>query len=628
MKKIYLPLALAATLALGACSSDNVVDNGGSNPIDLSKGGFVKMSLNLPTDNNRGSRATLDDGLDNEYGIKNAYLVLFEGKDEHNKENEATFKGAYELKNSDFSNFEAVGDDPNHVTITKRIAFANGTKPQSGRKLFALVVLNNNGLFTVDANTHKLTFNTSNVSATDYVSTPNFINFSKAIASTNTDGETPFAADVTNNGIFMTNAPLCTKPGGGTEPGADAEIKTLADVTNNIYTTEAKAKSEPAAEIYVERAVAKVTVQQGTEGKLKANKGNTASEISYKLYNWVVDNTNKKSYIVRQYDKSWNSINSNKVTATDASKYRFVWSSPVNPNATDANKLYRTAFAQDPEYKTTTADPDNYNQMTSNAKMTLKTTFGNEHPQYCNENTFQVTAQNQDQTTRVVLGVKMSVPGIPTPGKEPTYDKDLYTVNGNKEVVYTEASLAERLKNIILHNDPAVKTWAENHKTDVSLDITFGNDIAGATTITNATLKGKTAAGATEDTFDGTFTTDFNKALPNIVRYKGGVAYYAVRIKHFGDSDTPWNKEGQGVTAGGNSLIYPNPSAGASDGWFLGRYGVVRNNWYDINVKKIQTLGDATIPAFTNDPDDVLENYISVSINVLSWSKHSQSADL
>lgn len=620
MKKIYLPLALAATLALGACSSDNVVDNGGSNPIDLSKGGFVKMSLNLPTDNNRGSRADLDDGLANEYGIKNAYLVLFEGENKKS-ENEATFRGAYELENSDFKDFEAVGDDPNHVTITKRIAFANDTKPQTGNKLYALVVLNNNGLFTVDAN-HKLTFNTSNVSATDYVSASNFINFSKALASTSTDGTTPFASNVATNGIFMTNAPLCTKHGGNADPGTDAKIKTLADVTDNIYTTEAEAKSKPAAEIYVERAVAKVTVQDKND-KLVANQN-----ISYKLYNWAVDNTNKKSYIVRQYDESWNSINSNKVTAADANKYRFVQDKPVNPNATEANQLYRTAFAQDPEYKTTTADPDNYNQMTSNAKMTLKTTFGNEHPQYCNENTFQVTAQNQDQTTRVVLGVKMSVPGIPTPGKEPTYDKDLYTVNGNKEVVYTEASLAERLKNIILHNDPAVKTWAENHKTDVSLDITFGNDIAGATTITNATLKGKTAAGATEDTFDGTFTTDFNKALPNIVRYKGGVAYYAVRIKHFGDSDTPWNKEGQGVTAGGNSLIYPNPSAGASDGWFLGRYGVVRNNWYDISVNSIQTLGDATIPAFTNDPDDVLENYISVSINVLSWSKHSQSADL
>lgn len=611
MKKIYLPLALAATLALGACSSDNVVDNGGSNPIDLSKGGFVKMSLNLPTDNNRGSRADLDDGLANEYGIKNAYLVLFEGDDD---ENAATIKGAYALSNSDF---EAVGDNPNHVTLTKRIAFANDTKPQSGKKLYALVVLNNNGLFTVDGTSHVLTF-TSNVTPGEYATTANFANFSKAIASTNTDGKTPFASDVATNGIFMTNAPLSTEPGGNTAPGTDAKVKTLADVTNNIYTTEAEAKSKPAAEIYVERAVAKVTVQsKSNTNALEVNKN-----ISYKLYNWAVDNTNKKSYIVRQYDKSWNKLYSDK--AADANKYRFVWSTPVNPNATV--KLYRTAFAQDPEYETTTANADNYNRIASNASMSTafgnSTEFGNDHPQYCNENTFKVTAQNQDQTTRVVLGVKMSAPGTTT------YDADLYTVNGNKEVVYTKATLAERLKNIILHNDPAVKTWAKTHTTNVSLDITFNEDVAGKTTIKEVTLKGKTAAGAADETFAGTFTTDFDNALPNIVRYKGGVAYYAVRIKHFGDSDTPWNKEGQGVTAGGNSLIYPNPSAGASDGWFLGRYGVVRNNWYDISVNKIQTLGDATTPAFTNDPDDVLENYISVSINVLSWSKHTQGADL
>ena len=614
MKKIYLPLALAATLALGACSSDNVVDNGGSSPIDLSKGGFVKMSLNLPTDNNRGSRATLDDGLANEYGIKNAYLVLFEGGDD---ENAATIKGAYALNSS---NFEAVGDDPNHVTITKRIAFANDTKKpsDSNKHIYALVVLNNNGLFTVDGTTHTLTFAT-NITPGDYATTANFANFSKAIASTNTDGTTPFASNVATNGIFMTNAPLCTQPGGATAPGTDAAIKTLADVTSNIYTTEAEAKSKPAAEIYVERAVAKVTVQNKT-GELVANQNNAASKISYKLYNWAVDNTNKKSYIVRQYDKSWNSINSNKVTAADASKFRFVWSTPVNPNATDANKLYRTAFAQDPEYKTTTADADNYNRIASNASMSTafgnSTEFGNEHPQYCNENTFQVTAQNQDQTTRVVLGVKLSAPGTTT------YDEDLYTINDNKEVVYTKATLAERLKKILL-NDPAVKTWTKTHTT-YSFDITFNNTTAGVTTIDKATFKDNTAP----DEKLESFTTNLNKALPNIVRYKGGVAYYAVRIKHFGDTDTPWNKEGQGVTAGGNSLIYPNPSAGASDGWFLGRYGVVRNNWYDINVKKIQTLGDATIPAFTNNPDDVLENYISVSINVLSWSKHTQDADL
>lgn len=607
MKKIYLPLALATTLALGACSSDNVVDNGGSNPIDLSKGGFVKMSLNLPTDNNRGSRATLDDGLANEYGIKNAYLVLFEGGDD---ENAATIKGAYALSNSDF---EAVGDTPNHVTLTKRIAFANDTKKpsDSSKHIYALVVLNNNGLFTVDGTSHELAF-ASNVTPGEYTTTKNFVNFSKAIASTSTDGKTPFASDVANNGIFMTNAPLCTKPGGATDPGATAAIKTLADVTDNIYTTEAEAKSKPAAEIYVERAVAKVTVQ--SESKTSALEVN--KNISYKLYNWVVDNTNKKSYIVRQYNKDWNSIHSDKVTTGDY-QYRFVWGSEVNPNATEDNKLYRTSFAQDPEYDTPAAKAANYNQMASNASMAMSAEFGNDHPQYCNENTFKVTAQNQDQTTRVVLGVKLSAPGTTT------YDADLYTVNDNKEVVYTEASLAERLKNILL-KEAAVNTWVKAHATDASFDITFDANEAGTTTITKATFKGKTAAGAAEETLE-TFTTDLDKALPNIVRYKGGVAYYAVRIKHFGDTEgTPWNVAEQGVTAGGNSKIYP----GASDGWFLGRYGVVRNNWYDISVNKIQTLGDATIPAFTTDPDDVLENYISVSINVLSWSKHTQGADL
>lgn len=608
MKKIYLPLALAATLALGACSSDNVVDNGGSNPIDLSKGGFVKMSLNLPTDNNRGSRAELNDGLANEYGIKNAYLVLFAEKADDEKEGAAQFKGAYVLSNKDF---EMVGND--HVTITKRIAFANDTKPQTGKKLYALVVLNNNKLFTVDGDSHQLTFDDTKVDAEAYKSVANFINFSKAIASTSTDGKTPFASDVANNGIFMTNAPLCTKPGGATDPGTDAAIKTLADVTDNIYTTEAEAKSKPAAEIYVERAVAKVTVQS----KSKTNALEVNKNISYKLYNWAVDNTNKKSYIVRQYDNNWNKLYSDK--AAGANKYRFVWDTPVNPNATEANKRYRTAFAQDPEYLTTT-DSTKYNQMGNNASMTLKTTFGDNAPQYCNENTFKVTAQNQDQTTRVVLGVQMSAPG------ETTYGADLYTVNGNKEVVYTEASLTERLKNILLQESD-VKDWVAKHATDASFDITFDTNKAGETTITKATFKGKTTTpGATEEKLES-FTTNLNNALPNIVRYKGGVAYYAVRIKHFGDSDTPWNVAGQDVKAGVNSLIYPS-ATGANIDWFLGRYGVVRNNWYDISVKKIQTLGDATIPAFTTDPDDVLENYISVSINVLSWSKHTQDAEL
>ena len=86
-----------------------------------------------------------------------------------------------------------------------------------------------------------------------------------------------------------------------------------------------------------------------------------------------------------------------------------------------------------------------------------------------------------------------------------------------------------------------MKKWTDDHKIEPSFDITFSTTTAGATTIATATFKGKTAAGATEETYSTPYTTDFDNALPNIVRYKGGVAYYAVRIKHFGDSDTPWN---------------------------------------------------------------------------------------
>ena len=324
MKKIYLPLALAATLALGACSSDNVVDNGGNTPTsDLSKGAYVKLNLNLPADNNRGSRATLEDGLDKEYGIKNATLILFEGDNEQS----ATIKGAYDLSTADF---EKNGNE--QITLTKRFAFANDTKAQN-KHIYALVVLNNNGLFTIDGTNLKFA---TGVNTGAYGTTANFANFTKVIASTSTNGVTPFASNVEANGIFMTNAPLCTKPGGTAAPGDDAEIKTLADVTTNIYSTEAEAKSKPAGQIYVERAVAKVTMQSKT-GELEVNKSVTGSKVSYQLANWTVDNTNKQSYIVRQYSSAWNALHSPEVTSGDY-QYRFVWSSPVNPGET--NLLY------------------------------------------------------------------------------------------------------------------------------------------------------------------------------------------------------------------------------------------------------------------------------------------------
>ena len=85
------------------------------------------------------------------------------------------------------------------------------------------------------------------------------------------------------------------------------------------------------------------------------------------------------------------------------------------------------------------------------------------------------------------------------------------------------------------------------------------------------------------------------------------------------------------LTAPSSTTIYPsNSDADARNGDYLGRYGVLRNNWYDISVNRVRSLGDATphIGIWPDTPDDELDNYLAFHINVLSWAKRTQAADL
>ena len=109
-----------------------------------------------------------------------------------------------------------------------------------------------------------------------------------------------------------------------------------------------------------------------------------------------------------------------------------------------------------------------------------------------------------------------------------------------------------------------------------------------------------------------------------VATYANGVSYYPVRIKHFGDDLTPWkNTETPLPTVSDGA--YPSTNQAAN---YLGRYGVLRNNWYTINVEGIKKIGSQVVPEVTGDPDDELADYISVKINVLSWAKRTQSTIL
>ena len=112
--------------------------------------------------------------------------------------------------------------------------------------------------------------------------------------------------------------------------------------------------------------------------------------------------------------------------------------------------------------------------------------------------------------------------------------------------------------------------------------------------------------------------TTANKLI-SLSYYADGMAYYPVYIAHFGQGQTPWSESDYK-----DATIY----GADSDARYLGRYGVVRNNWYDISVTSIKALGSPNVTEVTNEPVDKKESYISVKINVLSWAKRTQSVDL
>ena len=103
------------------------------------------------------------------------------------------------------------------------------------------------------------------------------------------------------------------------------------------------------------------------------------------------------------------------------------------------------------------------------------------------------------------------------------------------------------------------------------------------------------------------------------------MAYYKVLIKHFGDDETPLPAT---VAGTGYNDIYGSTDANRIRD-FLGRYSVVRNNWYNIDLTGIKHIGKPSVPEIPTDtPDDEIDSYLKVRINVLSWAKRTQSVVL
>ncbi len=607
--------ALAVGGAVSSCSDSTDVNNGGDKAQWNADGtGYISLAINLPTQNSNGTRADVgstnndqfDDGEASEYRVKDATLLLFSGSDEAT----ATFAGAYNL-DLNWNTNSTTNNITSTAKIVRKINQTEGT-------LWALVVLNGKatGIYSCTTNTT----GRDEKDATPKIGTVTLTEgkFGTKLSDLQNATVTKKTNFLNNSYFFMTNAPLATAPSAATGFSA-GKVQTLATVTASaVYSTEQAANNgDPAATINVERSMAKVNVATDPTATMKlvftSNVDYQEKQIDCKVTAWALDNTNQQSYIVRntqttEFD-AWKDLRS-KASAVEGMNtgYRF-----QGANAVVNDKFYRTYWAIDPNYSGTSLSADDLETVT-----TLSTEV--DKPQYCFENTFDVANQKQNQTTRAIIEVQYG---------NQTTATDYYAYSNQTATLQNGTSFFNTMKDL-LKTTPEYATKAAGTTIDDSKLTVEATEIPTKKGYVTLTVK-----------YDGTEWTDCSEALntlrPNIAKYTNGKAYYSVLIKHFGDDLTPWNgsdtkkewMDGHQPKAGNYiSTIYPNATDNRQDANYLGRYGVLRNNWYNINVKGVEKIGSPVIPEDNDYPDDEIETYLKVEINILAWAKRTQDTVL
>lgn len=710
MKKFFFSVAaLAAAMTFTACSDSMDIAEVGTPEWNEDGSGYIAFNVSLPAE--KATRASSNDqfdfGKNEEYAVQDMYLVLFAGDTDN--ESTAKFAGAYKVTDLAGWTGSEVGDNATSNNITNHKTIAQKISKMGGNFAYAFIVLNCNNIFKVDGT--ELLVNGGNFNGT-------IQDLQKAMI-VNIDNN---ATQLHNAGFLMMNAPLCTTPGG--KNAATGDIKLLAKINrNNIKGTEAEARQEVAATVYVERAMAKVTMH-ASDGTSNFGEGD-AENMDWKVTRWALDNTNKRSYLVRNTLPmegltswaEWKNYASKAPGLADIDKYRFVGMSQC-----ETSGLYRTYFGVDPNYDRYEVTDFNYVGAGSDATSVNPTNvnwhtnywpgegvkLGNDYPLYCAENIFNVRQQIWGATTRAIVEVTMNnghdffttkegsnvmytdMSGITADVEarylgalpvrnfaqdtkfvksfclEPAHVTFAYDAEKKefvpswKVVDYSTLSEADKLKsaddlkvNFVFYDANTIiansnRTFVQGLQDgsfhwDGTADYTAGGWAHLMAGVDGSTPLYENEAAALAAGWTKTATPKTVADIPSVEDagvdtkfyvYKDGKCYYETRIKHFGDDATPWN---DWENKEGSTSQVPSVSVGAYPGTieeaennYLGRWGVLRNNWYDLNVSVIRNIGYVNPPTLKgneNNTDDELDQWIAVDVNILSWAKRTQDVE-
>ena len=547
-------MAVMATALVGCSSNDNLAPDGNGGNKDGAA--YASFTINLPT--TRATRATdgepsFAEGDAKEYEVKNGTILIFN--------NEGNFVTSAQLGN--MNPWKDIKTDGVTTAATATVQLS-GVKV--GGSYQALVLLNND----VDGAPSKVTLPTSGES---------YATWSANAANAN-------ATYIKTDYIFMANAPKYTD--------ASAEPTTLVPVAN-ICASREQAEAKAATTVYVERGLAKVTMQKfNADGYSIAAGTYKGDKVEIKA--WQLDVTNKSTFPFHQ-------------TSSLTDGFANIWSTPRFYDET-SSAFKRVYWGVDPNYSGATlqnliACKDAFNMI---GKDDIAGKTGNDHPQYCRENTFDLANMMQGQTTRVVFKA-VYTPNTFTSGQT------FYKI-GNNTAIWSEENLAQQIKTVAV-TAMGITDAAEQDKN--SVDLSKGSNISGVAgqhlvEAGNIIYSGEAASSKVKEAVVNAINEKLGlTAKTGISTYLNGEAYYIARIKHFNEM-TPWTA-GEGYD--GNNVKY------------LGRYGVLRNNWYDLSVNSISGLGYPDIPEVKPTvPDDENEQYINVEVKILHWAKRSQNIDL
>lgn len=577
--KHFFGLAVIAAMT-ASCSSNNDLVNGGNGSGENESGvGYASFKINLPTTG--GTRATAGEpefngGDANEYAVNDATLLLFKKVTEGGKD-VYKFQEVVELGNME----PWTKKDPANggITTTAKMTAKLNKASVGSNDYYALILLNNN--YDAGTSTAKIKYPTMNQTFSDW--------------SKNADNATAGNYLKYDKGFFMANAPKYVA-------GAP---ETLVKI-KNIYASKQEAENSAATTVYVERGLAKVSLASTSSKHVDITDGNYAGD-KVDINGWTLDVTNTKTYPVHVTEGLW--ADTWKATVTPAATNGATMDRFHDTKLTEFPRVY---WGADPNYSTNFADvtacEGEFNLVANQTDLSkaFKTGEDAKKAQYCLENTFDIDHMVQGQTTRVLFSATYTPNGF--------HEGDTFYKMGNSSQLWNATKVEAQIKA------KAMEVFKETDADKVEVILT-GTDLAkaGIHLITKANVKHGTAEISDADIAAINTKLGFKAAsgtdpMVGLSTFVGGVSYYVARVKHFNEL-TPWN-------AG-------NQTYGSNNANWLGRYGVLRNNWYELSVSSVSGPGYPDVPKVNpTAPDDENEQYINVEVKILDWAKRSQSVDL